>query len=551
VTAGRRVSLVVLLSTLVLLIRLPLVPGSALWADEIFSLAIATGHSLEHPAADARPSLGDFEAVPGAMPASAWGRYLRPDPQPAGLGRIARAVFLSDTSPPLYYVLLSGWLHLLGPGDGALRLFSVLFAVATVPPLWLLGCRLGGVRAAVPAVLLYALAPTGLYYSGEGRMYSLLWCLASAFAWLTLRLHDRDASRIRLGLWVACGTAGLLTHYFFAFVWVGCLLWLTLYPGRARRGWLALAAGATLLLAAPWYVRVPESLGLWRVSGDWLEGHLTARDAVTNPLKLAWSLVSGRGLWGGSRLANRIAQGLFGLVLVLGLLRGRRRLFRPRARLVWLWIAAACLGPVIFDLLRGSSASVVFRYALAGLPAAVLLPALAMRRWTAPARAAATTLILLAWLPGVVAVLTDASSYRRAYRDAAESAERWAGTDDLVVVHSIPSGVLGVARYLRPETAVAAWVGQLGRRRVPEDIRALAAGRRRVVFVRIHDVGAPAPEEDWLRRHARLIGEGTAEGSTVLAFEVAPSVIPAPSSTSQETDSGAAPHPSVGPPRRP
>ena len=31
-----------------------------LWADEIFSLAIATGHSLEHPAAAAQPQLGDF-----------------------------------------------------------------------------------------------------------------------------------------------------------------------------------------------------------------------------------------------------------------------------------------------------------------------------------------------------------------------------------------------------------------------------------------------------------------------------------------------------------
>ena len=31
-----------------------------LWVDELFSLAIATGHSLEHPAAAAKPALGDF-----------------------------------------------------------------------------------------------------------------------------------------------------------------------------------------------------------------------------------------------------------------------------------------------------------------------------------------------------------------------------------------------------------------------------------------------------------------------------------------------------------
>jgi hypothetical protein len=38
-------------AVLALVARLPLVGRQALWADEVFSLAIATGHSLEHPAA--------------------------------------------------------------------------------------------------------------------------------------------------------------------------------------------------------------------------------------------------------------------------------------------------------------------------------------------------------------------------------------------------------------------------------------------------------------------------------------------------------------------
>jgi hypothetical protein len=42
------------------LLRVALAVQPGLWADEIFSLAMATGHSLEHPAADADPSLGDF-----------------------------------------------------------------------------------------------------------------------------------------------------------------------------------------------------------------------------------------------------------------------------------------------------------------------------------------------------------------------------------------------------------------------------------------------------------------------------------------------------------
>ena len=552
--AGRRrlfLALVVFILTAGL--RLPLLSGAGLWADEFFSLATATGHSLEHSAADADPRLGDFVEHQASMPAGAWGRYLAPDAPPAGPRRVVRAVLMSDTSPPLYYVLLGYWIRGLGSGDVVLRSFSVAWALLSVPLLWLLARRLGGTRTAVPAVLLYAFAPTGLYYSAEGRMYSLLWFLALGFAWLTVRLHDRGMAPLRLALWALCAAAGLLTHYFFAFVWAANLLWLFLYPGRIRRVWVAGAAGITLLVLLPWYVLVPESLGRWRVTGDWLAGRLTPLEVLGNPVKLAWSLLSGRGLWGGWKPANRVAQALFVLLILGACLRHRRTLFRPSLRLVWLWLAGAAIGPVVFDLLRGSASSAISRYALDGLPAAVLLAAVALGRLRPGVGAGLTALILLAWTPGVWAVLTNASDYRSAYRDAATAAARWAGPLDLVIVHSIPSGVLGVAHYLPPTVPVAAWVGQLGQRRVPEDVSALVAGRRRVVFVRIHDVGAPAPEEGWLRERARLIGEGTAEGSTVLAFETSAEVeatLPggAPPSKARRTGSPEAPREAATPP---
>jgi len=39
-------------------VRVSLAGRHCLWVDELFSLAIATGHSLEHPAAAAKPELG-------------------------------------------------------------------------------------------------------------------------------------------------------------------------------------------------------------------------------------------------------------------------------------------------------------------------------------------------------------------------------------------------------------------------------------------------------------------------------------------------------------
>src|SRR6476469_8086600 len=50
-----------------------------LWADELFSLAVATGHSLEHPASQAEPAAGDFVEPAGAVTPATFRRYLSPE----------------------------------------------------------------------------------------------------------------------------------------------------------------------------------------------------------------------------------------------------------------------------------------------------------------------------------------------------------------------------------------------------------------------------------------------------------------------------------------
>jgi hypothetical protein len=80
-----------------------------------------------------------------------------------------------------------------------------------------------------------------------------------------------------------------------------------------------------------------------------------------------------------------------------------------------------------------------------------------------------------------------------------------AGAEDLVIVHSVPTGAIGVARYSQSPAPIVDWVGQLANRTVPESITTLVAGTRHIFFVRFHEVGALAPEEDWLRTHARVV----------------------------------------------
>jgi hypothetical protein len=98
---------------------------------------------------------------------------------------------------------------------------------------------------------------------------------------------------------------------------------------------------------------------------------------------------------------------------------------------------------------------------------------------------------------------------RQPYRDLDARLAGWARPGDVVIVRSIPSGVVGVARYLERDIPLAPWVVQLGTRRVPADVERLLAGRRRVAVATIHNLGATDSLEPWLEVHARPLGRDT------------------------------------------
>lgn len=526
-----RVLLLLLLgATVVVRGGLALQPG--LWADEIFSLAMATGHSLEHPAAEADPARGDFVEPRPVVRSGSFRRYAEHDAPAAGTARVVRAVLLSDTSPPLYYLLLGGWTRAFGTSDAALRFCSLLFAVLALPLVWLIGRDLGGARMGWTAAVLFACSPVSLFYSIEGRMYSLLWLLAAALAWVTLALHRRGGRPGLLAAWVALAAGGLLTHYFFLFVWCALAAWLLLFPGGVRRATVAVLSIASVLAIAPWYVRVPASLARWRVSGAWLSTPLGWPEALTRPFELAWSLLAGGSFWGGSPKVDA-ALAVAYLLLTLYLLRAGllRRVFAPEQLLLWAWVAAAVIGPVAFDILRHTGASRVTRYVLAGFPGAMLLAALGIEQLRGRAHTAFTTLVLLAWTAGAWPILAHPARPGAAYPALDGELAAWAGPADLVIVHSIPSGVIGMARYLDRDLPMASWIAPLGLRRVPDDLELLLQGRRRLALVQVHNLAQPAPAEAWLRAHARLerreIYDGAADRLTTDTTTLSPQLLAA------------------------
>jgi hypothetical protein len=515
-----RQMVVVLVVALAAAAWVALATRSPLSADELFSLAMATGHSLEHPAAVADERLGDWVELPTAMPAERYRHYLDHDDPPVTGARVVRAVRLSDTSPPLYYLLLHYWTRVFGTGDGSLHLLSVVCALGAFPCMIYLARRAAGFPAVVPVCILFAVSPAAVDYSVEGRMYSLVGFLASALIALTLMAARPRSRATTLVLWVVTGAAGLLTHYFFVFVWVACVAWLALHRARWRVPTFWVAVLATAAIVAPCYMTLlPEAFGQWRVTAGWLDGRLGKRQTVLGPPKLVWGLLSGHGNWDESGPVRWLVTGVLMLLAIALLRRGRRRALAGPRLLLWLCVLAAPLGIVLLDLVLGTHATLVPRYVLAGLPAALALTATGLAQLHLRWQAALLSLLVLAALPADWTMYTATSRRGHSFRDiAVELRQAGAPREVVALVHSIPSGVLGVSRYADPDVRIASWVGQLRQRRVPESVEALTAGASTVVFVRIHAVGEPAPEEEWLRSNATVVGEVVHAKARLITF---------------------------------
>jgi len=175
------------------------------------------------------------------------------------LGDLAEAL-RQDGHPPLYYVLLHGWMALVGEGDGAVRALSGIISLGTVPLAYLTGRRIGGHRLGLTLGLVFTVSPYVLRYGSETRMYALVMALVFVGYLLVDTTLERPRPLPLVG--VALVTAALLwTHYWsmWFLATVGMLLTWRTWRSRRQDPDASRAAGRTLaavvvggLLFVPW-----------------------------------------------------------------------------------------------------------------------------------------------------------------------------------------------------------------------------------------------------------------------------------------------------------
>ena len=509
------------LAIVALALRLEVANRQGLHDDEMFSIAMATGHSLEQPATESDSTQGDFVQAREPVSPEYYRRFARHDDEPAGLRRVLRAVLLSDTSPPLYYIALNLWTRITGTSDFALRAFSALAGALCVPLAWMLGRVLFGSAAGLIAGGIAALAPQAVHYGALGRMYPHTALLTLAVVLLTVKLHKRGFTHSVAAGWVLASAAGLLTHYFVVFAWLACALWLFVRPHRASRWALIGCMTATVVLILPWYLQLPESIAGWRVTKGWLEEKPNGYVPVVSEVRPLVTYFLTSGPWLNRRgPTDYILLAVVGIALAIGLRNSPRILFASGSQLLIGWLVAAAAGLLAFDLLQGTWARQIGRYSFPPLFAAAVLAAGIASRIPKRSRNVLMAFVVLLWMDGLWRLNREPSG-DNPHKAVVAQIER-GSPPHTVVVHAIPSGALVYARYLDDRFLMLDWVEALGTRTLRD--AALAAN----ISPNLTLVKAPSvrvvPEETYFRGRGVLADSSRGPGYERLLFRFGPSI---------------------------
>lgn len=348
-------------------------------------------------------------------------------------------------NPPLYFLLLKGWVARFGDGEAATRALSLLFGVLAVPAIALLGAELFSPAAGAWAALLLALSPLHLRYTQETRAYSLLVLLAILSFLLFARVLRRGRARDIAGLF-ALNVILVYTHLS---AWLLVAAQAAAFPLLARGGpWAPplrrwwLLQGGILLASAPWWAALAFTWRIVTARKAQIHGVLLGEGGRPEDLAAALRAIAGSA----PALALLAATALLGLLALPGL-----RAVGPPGERRWrlaagLWLLVGMAGPVALALVL--PLAVRARYLIAGLPALLLLAGAGLDR-VRPAVARAVLLAALILPSGAAVARQYREPVRVPWREAFRVVAEGHAPGDLVLLagFSRDTGMNGLVRH--------------------------------------------------------------------------------------------------------
>ncbi len=266
----------------------------------------------------------------------------------------------------LYYLMLRGWVAL-GTSEFALRMLSVIFAIATIPVIYALGAKLFDVRTGLIAATLLAVNTSFMLQAQNARSYTMAAFLV-LLATLILVVDRVHPPRFKSVLYVLAMAGAIFSH----------TLSILILPVH----WLLISTTDTSRAAQMRFAKQMIGLAILLIPAAWLivRGQPDQFDWIPPLSALSFKdLFSGfaGAPYGPSNLLRRTLMAVYAVAIAFGL----RALIRARrtrdARLAgWVVASAGFLVPMV--LLLGISLAhplYQFRYLAMALPFFTLLAA--------------------------------------------------------------------------------------------------------------------------------------------------------------------------------
>ncbi len=348
--------------------------------------------------------------------------WLTAEATSGGVRDLVRHVATREGITPPYFAVMWVWARLFGDGEAALRSFSVVVGVATVPLAYAIARELGQQRrVARAAALLVAVNPMLIWYSQEARPYSLLAFVGAATLLATVRL-DRSGRHRDVVVWGLVAAGAVAVHYFAVFLVVGEGVALAvrrrLPPRRLVVAFAPVAA--VLLVLAP----VALEQHSRATNRDWI-----SRFALTARIEEAGrsALVGPSPAWDRQWVVPALA-------LVVGAAIAARRLAGRDRRIIAALLALAA-SAVVLPMLPALVGTDVFlgRYVLAAAAPLAVGAAMLLSAPRARVGGAALLVVVAAWIVADIAVATNPRLHRSDWRSVAEVADGGSSRRVLVV----------------------------------------------------------------------------------------------------------------------
>ena len=348
------------------------------------------------------------------------------------LSSIIGDAFETQSSPPLYFIILHYWMLLFGTSEIAIRSLSAIFGILSIFLIYKVGCQLFNQKIGLISSFLLSISAFHVIYSQEARPYSLFLFLTLLSFYFFISILKADNKRYYLGYLLANIILGY-SFLFGFFIIISQIFYFALFWKKYKHKRLKFAGAqiCSVLAFIPLILLIMPRIS--QVSG----GAMGSLSWVPEPS--ISSMLQTLADYTGFGVIQILLLPIFFVLCLIGLFSIRKFGGRWRVRfesvgenlLLLIWLCFPILIPFILSKLFNPV--YVSRYTISALPALLILTAKGIGSLT-NTKVAYAIIAFIALLSILGLQQYYAEPYWEQWRETVDLIEHHAQADDVIII---------------------------------------------------------------------------------------------------------------------